>query len=337
MSTRAYYHPRGIRVDLSELSDELYEEIASLRGQIKATDPPALTCLGNGESMYVYRHESGRHFARHFPGGNRDGHVHPIAKMSTEHRNQAEYCQRAASEIGLKAELEVPTSFRTRLDVAVFGPVPTGLEVQRSQLTLASAKSRDTRSSHAGFTCAWISDSEKDPPWTDHVPTVRLVTRGGWDRMPPAGSAMVIIGRFHRERDQSIRSGWRYVRSPYAVTLDELSQAMPYGEIVPVQIGSPKKRRVVLAHRSAVEIIDSCTYEGASTYKPIPEIIQGKDAPQRFSQGCRHGEAPAICFCGHPLWAPQSIERGYCEACRLSVPDSRQLALSQAALDRSMA
>lgn len=332
MSTPVYYHPRGMRVDLSNLPPGLYDEVASLRGQIASDDPPILTCLGNGEPMYVYRHPTGRFFARHFPGGKTDGHRHPIRGMSIEHRNQAEYCQRAAIEAGLQADLEVSTNFHTRLDVAVYGKVSTGLEIQRSQLTLAAAKSRNTRSVQAGFTCAWISDSEKDPPWTDYVPTARLVTRGGWDQLPPAGSVKVIIGKFKRERDQSTPRGWRYARSPYAVTLDELTQLMPHGEIVPVQIGSQKRKRVVLAHYSAVDVIDSCTYEGASEYQAASAVVQVKEAPQQFSRSCRHGEAPAICFCGHPLWAPQSVERGYCEFCRLSVPD-RQLALSQKTAD----
>lgn len=293
MSTRAFYHPRSLRVDLAQLPASLYEEIASLRGHISRNDPPVLTCMGNGQPMHVYRHSSGRFFARHFPGGNQDGHIHPIARMSAQHERQAEYCRRAAVSAGFPAELEVSTGAGTRLDVAVRGPVPTGLEIQRSFLSVAQAKSRTTKSAKAGFTCAWISDQEKDPHWVDHVPTARLTTRGGyWDSLPPAGSANVVIGRFIRERDNRSASGWWYTRQPFPVTLDELSYLMPAGEIIPVQIGNEKKRRVVLADRSAAEVIDSCTYPGAAAWQPNSVTLQPRETAQRYSSDCvKHGES----------------------------------------------
>lgn len=274
--------------------------------------------MGNGEPMYVYRHNSGRFFARHFPGGNSDGHIHPIARMSAEHQRQAEYCQRAAQNAGLRAELEVSTGAGTRLDVAVFGSTPTGLEIQRSELSLAQAKSRTSKSAKAGFTCAWISDREREPKWADHVPTARLTTRQQWNRLPPPGTANVVIRKFTRERDRDSRTGWRYLHNPYQVTLDELSYLMPAGEIRPVRIGRIEKSRVVLAHSSAVEVINSCTFEGAADWAPTPATPQSKEATQRFSKSCRrHGESP-LCGCGQPLWAPISMMRGYCEACRLT-------------------
>lgn len=238
--------------------------------------------------------------------------------MSPEHERQAEYCQRAAQAAGLRAELEVSTGSGTRLDVAVFGSTPTGLEIQRSELSLAQAKSRTSKSAKAGFTCAWVSDRERDPRWADHVPTARLTSRGGWNRLPPPGTANVVIRNFTRNRDTRSPTGWRYVHHPYQVTLDELSYLMPMGEILPVQIGALKTRRVVLAHSSAVDVINSCTFDGAATWVPSPATPQPKEAPQRFSSSCKqHGEA-GLCGCGQPLLAPVSVARGYCEACRMS-------------------
>ena len=333
MTTYAFYHPRALKVDLADLTSALYQEIASLRGHIVKDEPPVLTCLGNGQPLYVYKHQSGRFFARHFPGGTPDGHIHPIRRMRAEHERQAEYCQRAASEAGLRAELEVSTGAGTRLDVAVFGEVPTGLEIQRSELTLKQAKSRTFKSATAGFTCAWISDTEQEPKWADHVPTARLQTRGGWEKLPPPGTANVIISKFDLQRDSDSRTGWRYQRRPFLRTLDELSQLVPIGEIVPVEIGSAAYRRVVLADQSAIDVINICTYQGAATWTPTPETPQTRESPQRFSSACHHGDSLAVipvgderrwvdpshrCECGQPLWARESQIRGYCESCRLA-------------------
>lgn len=87
MSTCAFYYPRNIEVDLAALPTWLYSEIISLHGHITRptdTNPPVLTCLGNGEPMYIRRQETGRFFAVHFPGGNPDGHRHGIGRMSVQ-------------------------------------------------------------------------------------------------------------------------------------------------------------------------------------------------------------------------------------------------------------
>ncbi|WP_083267078.1 hypothetical protein, partial [Mycolicibacterium porcinum] len=263
MSTRAHYHPRRIDIDMARLDPQLYAEIVSLHGHI---DPPpaapVLSCLHNGEPMTLHRHQSGRYFPWHYPGGNPDGHTHPaLAAMSIEHRRQAEYIQRAGIAAHLDAQLEKSTGNGTRLDVAVSGTHNIGFEVQRSALSRAKAKSRATKSFTAGWPTAWITDNPRDPYWADHVPTARLTTRS-WDTMPPHHTARVSIGEFSRERDRTSRTGWRYVREPRAILLDELTELMPAGEIIPVTVGT--KGKVALAFRGAAEIIDSCTYDGAS-------------------------------------------------------------------------
>lgn len=312
MPTPAFYHTRNIEIDLADLPRELYSEIVSLRGQIDPPPaPPVITCLGNGEPMYVYRHESGRYFARHYPNGNQDGHNHRIATMSDAHRRQAEYSQRAALQNGLTATLEKSTGNGTRLDVAVFGEINIGMEIQRSRLSRARAKTRAMKSFNAGWPTAWVTDEEQAPDWADHVPTARLTLRGGWDHeMPPPNTAQVIIGRFTRERDSASKTGWRYQRSATSVLLDELAYLMPAGEIVPIAVGT--KGQVSLAHRESYAIIDSCTYPGASQWRPTTSTPQSKTAAQTITRPCeRHTrgtlEAPivggvVICrFCGRDI------------------------------------
>jgi hypothetical protein len=347
LTTRALYHPRGIVVDLADLPRWLYDEIAALHGQI-AQDTPVLTCLGNQQPMYVWRHETGRYFVKHYPNGNPDGHGHrAIATMSDAHRRQAEYSQRAAAAYGFDARLEVSTGNHTRVDVGVLtenGNV--GFEIQRSKLTIPQATRRTHDSFEAGWPTAWVTDWEHDPAWADRVPTARLTTRGGWDvSLPAPNTAYVAISTFKRERDNTRPTGWFYRREPRAVLLDELAYLMPAGEIVPVTIGT--KGLVVLAERAAVEVIDSCTYPGASRWNPVSKpIVPQKETVQRYSRDCHHeGELQSAGLelrpdsesrllspprwtqpdphgncrvCGHPLWAPQSRELGLCAAHHLT-------------------
>ena len=333
MSTRAFYHPRGIVVDLAARLDLwLYNEIASYHGYKDKTNP-VLTCLINNEPMSVWRHESGRYYVRHFPNGNRDRHSHPALRtMSVEHRVQAEYAARAAQRRGFTAQLEVSTGNHTRLDVGVRGPHSNvGIEIQRSQLTAPQAIRRARNSYQAGWATAWVSDQERPPAWANRVPTAMLTTRGGWDRMPPPDTAYVSIGRFVRERDKSRPSGWWYRREPLAVLLDEIAYRMPAGDIVPVTVGT--KGLVSLATADAIEVIDSCTYAGASQWNPIVKpFVPHKESVQRFSRDCHHpgaieavgtqrvtstrsdGRCPR---CYGPLSTGWAIQNGICNGCEL--------------------
>lgn len=293
MSTRARYHPRGIEVDLASLEPWLYREIASLHGQIDPPPaPPVLTCLGNGLPMYVYRHSSGRFFIRHYPGGSPDGHQHVFAAMSDQHRRQTEYAARAADDNGLEAHTEHSTGNGTRLDLAVLGRINTGFEIQRSTLSRAQAKLRAAKSFDAGWPTAWVTDAERAPDWADQVPTARLTTGLDWSSLPARNTAKVIIGRFALVRDRRKPGGWAYRREPYTVLLDELVPQMTAGEITPVAVGA--KGLVSLAHKTAVEVIDSCTYPGASQWRPSPSTPRTREAPQRYSAECHHEGDPGL-------------------------------------------
>lgn len=308
MSTRVYYHPCGATIDLGDdLPRWLYDEIVSLHGHIEPPPAdPVLTCLGNQQPMYIYRHESGRYFARHYAHGNVDGHTHPIVTMSDGHRRQAEYSQRAATDYGLAATLEKSTGNGTRLDLAIFGDINVGFEIQRSPLSRKAAKTRATKSFDAGWPTAWVTDQERAPDWVDHVPTARLTTRGGWDHaMPAPNTARIIIGDFTRERDRSKKSGWSYRRAASAILLDELACLMPLGEIVPVAVGT--KGFVTLARRESRDIIDSCTYPGASIWRPVAATPRHKEAAQTISRDCAHPTLDpradySVCrFCGRGI------------------------------------
>lgn len=304
MGTRAYYRPRDMEVDLSDLPRWLYEEIASLHGQIEKQTSP-LICMGNSEPMYVYRSHEGRYFVRHYPGENPDGHGHTLATMSDEHRRQADYTRRAADDHGLSTALEFSTGNHTRLDLAVTGERQVGFEIQRSQLSRRNAELRAFRSFEAGWPTVWVTDAPRVPDWYDRVPSARLTAGIDWTDLPARNSARVIIGKFTRERDRTKPSGWRYRREPRTVMLDELAYLMPAGTIVPVATG--KRGVVSLATADAREVIDSCTYPGASTWRPQSATPRAKETAQRYSRDCAHatiddptGSHSGKCGCGHP-------------------------------------
>lgn len=328
MSTKAFYHPRGIEIDLGDsLPADIYDELVQLQGKIHRDDA-VITCLANNQSMMVYRHETGRYYLRHFAGEGDHG-SHSISRMSTEHRRQAEYTERAAISAGVSAKLEVSTGTTpsgrrsTRLDVGTWTPdARVGFEIQRSQLSLASATSRASRSYENGWPTVWVTDQERDPAWADRVPTARLLTRGGWDTsLPNRNTARVAISRFHRERDCSKKLGWRYRREPVSVLLDDLAHLVPSGDIVPIRVGT--KGAVVLAFKESAEIVDSCTYPGASRWEPVgPSAQLKKERAQLHSIDCLHdspafAEAAGCRLCGQQLLAPVSQQRGFCESCRL--------------------
>lgn len=285
MSTRAFYHRRDMEVDLADLPTWLYREIASLHGQVKRDDA-VLTCIGNGEPMYVWRHHSGRFFARHYAGGNGDKHTHLLAAMSDEHRRQAEYTARAAENHGLDTHLEFSTGNGTRLDLAVIGKVNTGFEIQRSALSRAHAKRRTAKSFEAGWPTAWVTDADRAPDWSDHVPTARLTKGIDWTSLPARNTARAVISKYVHERDRTKPTGWGYRGEPIAVLLDDLAYKMPAGDVVPVAVG--KQGKVTLAFRDAIDVIESCTFPGAATWRPTQLTPRGREAPQRYSSTCHH-------------------------------------------------
>jgi hypothetical protein len=295
MTTKAFYHPRGIVVDLGEdLPTAIYNELVTFHGKIRR-DEPVVTCLKTNDPMYLYRHPTGRYYLRHFAGEGDHG-SHSLTTMSVEHRRQAEYTERAADTAGIKARLEVSTGTTpsgrqsTRLDVGVWGARNVGFEIQRSQLSLAQAMDRASRSYENGWPTVWITDAERDPAWADRVPTARMITRGGWDeRTLDPNTARVAISRFRRERDSSRASGWSYCREPVSVLLDELACLVPAGDVVPVVVGT--KGMVVLAFKDAADVIDSCTYPGASRWDPVGKLLAKKERRQLRSLECHHKDA----------------------------------------------
>lgn len=344
MTSEAFYHLRGgIRIGKDDWleSSELRAELIDIHANgLSSKDVPAFTCVRNNEPLAIYQPVNGRYFLRHYPGSACRCDRESTPGPSTEHRRQAEYAARAAEAGGFVAELEKSTGNGTRLDVGITGVETIGIEIQRSYLSTRDAKARATKSYRAGWPTAWVHDGETPVEWDGHVPTVVFQSRTtAWtERMPPTGSAKVLISKFRPER-----SGlkWRPKRVPYELSFDDVCVLMPLGEIVPVKYGPTGT--VLLTMKSDVDAIESCNDGLVTDWVPSRRVRKTDDPDQdETERPCINPHStramPAIpsapvassdpvyastlmpcSICEGAMSADVSIARGYCEGCRLKM------------------
>jgi hypothetical protein len=201
------YIPTGQVIDVGRaVSRADYAMLANFHGEIHRGDN-VLECLtlGGDPWLYVYQHESGVCYARHFPGGTCQG-PHRITPKSDEHLRAQDYTERAYDQAGLAAAQEVATNNRTRLDVATLdSPRICGFEVQLRDLPLPTVKSRTTRSMRAtaftgshtrplpnGVLPVWFSPTTRRRNWLYHVPTIEAQDTS-W-KVLPASNAVAAVG-----------------------------------------------------------------------------------------------------------------------------------------------
>lgn len=247
MTTYVRYGPEDRIIDLASLSVPDYELIASLHCNIRSGDG-TLICLqrtaGNGEMRIFMR--GGKYWAAHFAGGAHGDHV--VALESDEHKRQKEYWYRAAGDAGYEAGKEVRSGNGTILDVAIVGPVKTGIEVQHSHEKVPLVKARTTKSFRAGYTTVWFSDQDSKPPWFHLVPSLGC-NRLPWHEMMPARRAATatglrqveavrcVVGAFARCPEGRIRpcGAWHPQPVPWrGLTVDDVARLVPAGEAVPL-------------------------------------------------------------------------------------------------------
>jgi hypothetical protein len=242
------YVPTGQTLNLSALGSGDFALITSLHGTITRESGLVLECLSTGgdPAMYVWRNKDGRYWARHFPGAAHGSHE--VVHESDEHRRQKEYHVRAAEAAGWTAETEFSTG-KTRLDVRISGgKVPTGIEIQHSDISAANAKQRTTKSYRAGYTVAWFNDRGARPtflrevpaygcnalPWQERLPEVRAATATGLVRVE---AVRCEVGAFERCPEGYARPCGQYhpQREPWlGLTVDDVAALVPDGQIVPV-------------------------------------------------------------------------------------------------------
>jgi hypothetical protein len=193
----ARYSPTGQMMNLSALTAAEEQLLAGLHGQIERGDN-VLECLSLGGDpwMYIYRHDSGIYYARHFPGGAH-GLLHKLTRKSDAHQRAQDYVERGYDAASLPAGQEVTTNNRTRLDVATLeAPRISGFEVQFGDCKIPDIKARTTKSLRAtaltgryarplpdGILPVWFSPDGIRRRWLYHVPTIEAPTMS-WDFLP---------------------------------------------------------------------------------------------------------------------------------------------------------
>lgn len=325
MTTRVLYVPDNRELDLSRLSEGDYQTIASLRGEIGRGDR-VLLCLepavpGHDE-MFVRRRD-GKYYASHFAGG---GHgSHRIARESDEHKRQREYWHRAGDDAGYRSDTEFTTRTGSVLDVAIHGPTRTGVEVQRSRITVSTVSDRTARSHRAGWLSLWFTAAERLPKWFHRVPSVGC-NHIRWDNLPPRGSAVATglrrvgtakctVRNFDRCPSDRRHCGGDHAKLEqwHGLTLDHVAALVPAGKAVPLVTAGGT---VYLVPPEDLEVHESLTGDSAR-YTPgrPPGADRSSSTPTDRHNAAHLAESGVECEgCGgRLLWRRPG--RVLCERC----------------------
>ncbi|WP_100461111.1 hypothetical protein [Mycobacteroides abscessus] len=329
MTTRALLVRENREIDLAKLSSDDYQSVIALQGQIRRDDEPQLLCLGarpEEASLYVKRSSKGNYFASHF-SGHAHG-PHRIATMSDEHRRQTDYFVRAAESAGYAVTRELSTGNGTRLDAAITATVNIGVEVQRSALHLAAAKSRTRRSANAGWHPLWFTTAERRPQWWGHISSLSTTLRiDYWAQALPKPHEATALGIstlvFERcdinAFDHCPVSGkgfcgrWHYKFVPRrGLSVDDVTQLMPAGEIVPIQPYRTDYTRLI--SREDKYRIEQHDGSGTVDFKPEALPLQ---VAQATSRGCAQHPHFGCAQCGTVFPAVTAEGRdGWCTTCK---------------------
>lgn len=116
----------------------------------------------------------GRVAAVHWPGSGLEAHT-IVHASSPQHGYQAEYLGNAAQAVGHQVAMEEYLPTGVKPDLLISGPrAVISAEVQRSRISVPTAKRRTTQAILAGATPTWFTDTRTNPKWFGHVPGVRF-------------------------------------------------------------------------------------------------------------------------------------------------------------------
>ncbi|MFT7834811.1 hypothetical protein Q5530_01510 [Saccharothrix sp. BKS2] len=323
MTAHALYQPEDRVLDLSSLSDADHALIRSLAGRVDPGDR-VLICLepddAERDELHVeFRH--GRYYAVHLEGGE-----HLVALESDEHKRQKEYWHRAAQDAGYRSDTGIGTGTGTVLDVAIHGPVRTGVELRRADVTARAAALNTSGAHRAGWLPLWFSDSDRTPKWFHRIPSVGC-NRISWDDLPPrraataTGLRLVHAARcttenFPRCFDRRRRpcGGYHPLLRPWrGVTVDDVAEMVPAGEAVPLQT---PERWIYVVPRFGLAHYQQLT-DGLGAYLPDTAPGAPTGAGAGAGAGGRAGSRawPVCRRCGKDMFLVRP-GRELCENCR---------------------
>ena len=231
-------HADGRHVNLADaISPEAYAELEATQGQ-GSRQKPLMFCGGCTGGVYVKHGYVQRDelFAAHYQRG---GCLETLAitspRMSDEHKRMQEYTVRAANDGFYDAEIEVPTTRGTRVDVVVDGRI--GFEVQLSKLTAGSAVRRTSRSMSAGLeSVTWVGESTS-VPWIGKVPGYQWLDNGQFQEGMPAPQSVKCRG-VYTFRAERFGAAWMPVLEPLSALADDIIVRLAAGSVRPVMCGN---------------------------------------------------------------------------------------------------
>lgn len=319
MRSKILYVPDNIVLDLSEPDLSHPDGLDILQRHYRQSERPsmgfskanpAFVCLthkgGTNPGLFLQKPD-GEWLASHYDAGDCRDHRLP-APMSDEHKRQTEYWARAAQDVGWHVELEHALHTGTRPDALIYGPVQTGVEVQRSAMTPGRAVARTGKAAGAGVTDVWYSDWTSPPRWAWRVPTVLPRELGidagkadfAWKELPPrravaaAGLRRIEAAKCTMINFQSCPYGrnWcgRWHPKPAMwgrLAVDDVAAQFPAGEMVPLAFygvrmpGSPDRKAVFIVPRA-----DRERYTELTGWPGIPSFVAERGAATARAERC---------------------------------------------------
>lgn len=327
MRSKIRYVPADIELDLGdpglghpdglEIIKRHYQQSRRPESQYNR-DNPAFKCPahedGSNPGLYIKRIRD-EWWAVHYESGVCRSYRVP-APMSDEHKYQTEYWVRAAQDAGWQAEYEHALPTGTRPDALIYGPVLTGVEVQRSAMTAQGAAARSRRASLAGVTDVWFT-ARDSPPWAWRVPTVLTRELGiagegqSWDRLPARRSVtaaglrvisavrcdMTNFSRCPYGQGPRGHCGKRHPRPRVwrEIKVDDVAALFPAGEIVPMlfrgvrMLGSSRREAVFLVSPADMALYQELTgYSARLPHAPAAVLDNTRGEAGRIE--CRNNQ-----------------------------------------------
>jgi hypothetical protein len=301
---------------------------------------PAFVCLrhdsGTSPGMFL-RRIGEQWWACHYERSH-CGSVRVPAPMSDEHKRQTDYWARAGEDAGWTVELERELPTGTRPDVLIHGPVDTGIEVQRSAMTVQAAARRSHKALLGKVLDVWFTNRTPAPKWSYKVPSVMENTLA-WDVVPRRRTALATglrsitavrcsFENFHRCPESGRRRCGKYhpTDGPWlGLLIDDVAARVPAGEIVPMRFRrNSRTNDVFLVSPGSLALYEDMTGREAGfplgatgdvairQSRPAGEVECHNDQPD--------GPAAVKCFrCGENAVGPGGV---LCPLCRLDIEAS---------------
>jgi hypothetical protein len=349
MRANIRYVPEGIVLDLGRQDLGHPDGRKILERHYRQSEQPNPEFNGQNPAFVCLRHDSGtspgmflrrigeQWWACHYERSH-CGSVRVPAPMSDEHKRQAEYWARAGDDAGWSVELEYTLATGTRPDVMIHGPVDTGVEVQRYEMSAQQAVRRSHKAQQANVLDVWFTSRTPAPKWSYKVPSVTENTLP-WDVLPRRRSALATglrtivpvrcsLENFHRCPETGRRRCGKshpFDEPWLGMLVDDVAGQAPAGDIVPMRFRrNSKTSDVFLVSPTSLKLYEDMTGRRAGfSFGPATDGVIRQSRPAGEVE-CRNDQpddpAAVRCFrCGENAVGPGGV---LCPLCLLDIEAS---------------